>query len=166
MAKAKEKTKKISILVVIGVIFYILAFLNLLSLFSVFTKNIKILFNMSWSEDFYNLVENSYEFDKSFNEFLSFQKLFSTIFNSAILFIWGSALIFADKARKKKDLEKQERERREREDLENQEKLKLQESEQEYYFCAYCDSELSLTERQCPHCGATKKIKKTKSELK
>lgn len=77
--------------------------------------------------------------------------------DASVFFIWGTVLLILSRMFKKKKKKVTEEEFILDEEVVSDNDRFLP---NEKVYCAYCDSELKVSDRKCPNCGAAKKVKK------
>ena len=101
--------------------------------------------------------------DVFYESYSTVEGIVKNFVSAAMFMLWGGVLMFIYHTKRVK--EKQEAEMKNASQMRvdnkngNNEQVQLLENAARVY-CAYCSNELSENDRKCPHCGASKKIRK------
>lgn len=152
----KKEKKKVSFLVVVAIALYIFAaafiYLGVARYRDYLSARPLSLFNGGWGSStiIISIMGHTFTFNgltMAINYFV----------DAAVFFIWGTVLLILSRVFKKRKKKQTEEEFILDEEVVGDNDKFLP---NEKVYCAYCDSELSVNDRKCPNCGATKKVKK------
>ncbi len=151
----KQEKKKFPFLVIVALVLYVFAVV-----FLIFAVNELRNYLAGTSSGFFSQVGNN-EFEFIFNfSFDGYTIAINYFIDSAVFFIWGTVLLIIHRISRKKKIKPTEEEYI-LDDIEAvSENIEKSFVNNERIYCAYCDSELGVNDRKCPHCGASKKVRK------
>lgn len=147
--KDKTKTNKGNIFKIIGIIFYVVAFVMLVfGIFQFVMGGIKGIRDIS-------------PFDMAFSFEVMFSSFLGLFVQAVVFFFIGSVFLSIGKAiNKRESLEIHDDSDSSNDLFVNLKSFQEKEPKQKHVFCAYCGNELDQNQKKCPYCGASKKISK------